>query len=208
VPATPHQLLSTLLDMEVHAVLVADPYGRVTFGNPAACALLGYDAIELQTLVHVTDIYHRPDDPRKVMLAAKNEGYPPVEAMLRTRSGELIPARVHARLLRGSDGAPAGTVGILEDQRELLDLHRRLDEAASQVIASERRAAVLDITSQSVNELSQPMMAAMGNIELALMEPELDTRVAARLERAYEQLERLQMLTSSFARRGAARPTG
>jgi hypothetical protein len=142
------------------------------------------------------------------MLAAKNEGYPPVEAMLRTRSGELIPARVHARLLRGSDGAPAGTVGILEDQRELLDLHRRLDEAASQVIASERRAAVLDITSQSVNELSQPMMAAMGNIELALMEPELDTRVAARLERAYEQLERLQMLTSSFARRGAARPTG
>lgn len=207
-PASPQQLLNALLDMEVHGVLVADAQGRVTFGNPAACALLGYNMIELQTMVHVTDVYYRPDDSRKVMAAAREEGSPAVEVMLRTRSGELVPVRMHARVLTRSDGSFAGTVGLVEDQRELLDLHRRLEEAASQVIASERRAAVLDTTSQTANDLSQPMMAAMGNIELALMEPDLEPRVAARLERAYEQLERLQVLAATFARRGTTRPGG
>jgi two-component system, LuxR family, sensor histidine kinase DctS len=208
VPGASPRLLNLLLDMEVHGVLTADTHGRVTYGNPAACALLGFNMMELQTMVHVTDVYYRPDDARRVMRAARQEDAVGVDVMLRTRSGELVPACVHARLQLDDTGTFVGTVGILEDRRELVDLHRRLEEAASQVIASERRVAARDTTAEAANEISQPLMAAMGNIELALLEPLLDARVSSRLERAYEQLERLKTLAAEFARRGAPRTSG
>ncbi len=198
-----HELLKLLLDMEVHGVLTADPQGRVTYGNAAARALLGYNNVEFPPDMHVTDVYYRADDARRVMRAARAEGGSAVDALLRTRSGDLVPSRVHVRMHTSAEGTFLGTIGLLIDQRELLDLDRRLEEAASQVIAAERRAAAMEGGAEAANDLRQPMMAAMGNIELAMMEPHLDARVASRLARAYEQLERLRVLTAHFATLGA-----
>jgi PAS domain S-box-containing protein len=204
----PDRLLDLVLDLDTHGVLMADSQGRVIYGNPTACAMLGYSTLELETLVHVTDIYYRPDDARRVMRSAREDNAIGVEVMVRTRSGELVPARVHARVHRDGEGNTLGTVGVIEDLREVVDLNRRLEEAARQVISSERRAAVLDASTQMANELNQPLMAAMGNIELTLMEPALDSRTRGRLERVYEQLERLQALSADFARRVTTRSSG
>jgi len=195
--------LQALLDVLPQPVLFADPRGRVTFGNPAACALLGYPLLELRTLLHVSDVYQRTEDPRRVLRALKDGGghtLQPVDVLLRTRSGEIIPARVHARLLRSPDGTLGGTLGVLEDQREIVDLSKRLEDASSQVVASEKRAAVVALAAKAAHDLSQPLMAAMGNIELILMQPELDPAVVTRLDRAYEQLERLRGIVADFVR--------
>ncbi len=197
------QNLTSLLDMLPSAVLFADTRGRLTFGNPAACALLGFSTIEVQTLLHVSDIYHRTDDARRVLKAAQDGGglsAAPIEVVLRSRSGELIPAKIHVRVLRDAAGAVTGTMGVLIDQRELGELSRRLEDASAQVISSERRAAVVALAGKAAHDLSQPLMAAMGNIELILMQKNLDAKVSTRLERAYEQLERLRGIMTDFVK--------
>ncbi len=199
----PARVLAALLDMLPQPVLFADVRGRVVHGNPAACALLGYPLLEVRSLLHVSDIYHRAEDARRVLHAAKegtDEHSPAVDVMLRARSGELVSARIRVRVYRAADGAVLGTIGVVEDQREVADLTRRLEEAANQVVASEKRAAVVALASKSAHDLSQPLMAAMGNLELLLLQPGLDNKVAAKLERAYEQLERIRAIVSDFVR--------
>ncbi|MSQ03383.1 MAG: PAS domain-containing protein [Myxococcales bacterium] len=198
-----NQNLTALLDMMPTGVLFADTRGRITFGNPAACALLGFMKIEAQTSLHVGDIYHRTADARRVLKAAQDGGglsATPVDVVLRSRAGELIPAKVHVRVLRDDVGNVTGTMGVLVDQRELGELGRRLEDAATQVISSERRAAVVDLAGRAAHDLSQPLMAAMGNIELILMQKNLDAKVSTRLERTYEQLERLGEIMAEFVK--------
>ena len=201
--ANPSATLHALLDLLPQPVLFADPRGRVIFGNPAACALLGYPLLELRTLLHVSDVYHRPDDARRVLRGIREgQGHTvqPIAVQLRTRSGEIIPAQLHARALENADGTPLGTMGVLEDQREIVDLSRRLEDAAAQVVASEKRAAVVALAASAAHDLSQPLMAAMGNIELILLQTDLDPRIGTRLERTYEQLERLRSIVADFVR--------
>lgn len=199
----PERVLAALLDLLPEPVLVADPRGRVVYGNPAACALLGYPLLEVRSLLHVSDLYQRPEDARRALRAARDgdgQSGAPVDVTIRSRAGEAIPAKVHIRLLRGADGSALGTIGVIEDQREVVDLSRRLEEASVQVVASEKRAAVVALAAKAAHDLSQPLMAAMGNVELVLLQKGLDPRVVERLERTYEQLERLKAIVADFVK--------
>lgn len=200
--------LEALLELLPQPVLFADKRGRLVYANPAACALLGYPLLELRSLLHVSDVYHRPEDARRVLRAARDAGGQterPVDVMVRTRSGEVVPARIHARVHVDAQGLIIGTMGVFEDVREVSDLSRRLDDAATQVVASEKRAAVVSVVAKAAHDLSQPLMAAMGNIELARMQPNLDAKISTRLERTYEQLERLQGIVVEFVRMTSTR---
>lgn len=206
--ADPALTLYALLDVLPQPVLFADRRGRLVHGNPAACALLGYALLDLRGLLHVSDVYHRPDDARSVLRAAKSGGTQtdrPVDVMLRTRSGVVVPARIHARIHSNAAGEVLGTIGVFEDVREVSDLSRRLEEAANQVVASEKRAAALAIAAKTAHDLSQPLMAAMGNVELVLMQANLNGPNTRHLERAYEQLERLRDIVDDFVRMTARR---
>ena len=80
-----------------------------------------------------------------------------------------------------------------------------MEEAANQVAASEKRAATLAIAAKAAHDLSQPLMAAMGNVELVLLQANLDATNTRQLERAYEQLERLRDIVNDFVRVAARR---
>ena len=179
---------------------MADSRGRITAGNAAAVLFFGYTSHELRHLVHVSDLYQHVDEAREVMQGARQGGAEGVVVTVRTRSGELVPARIHARLLRDAENEVVGTVGLIEDLREVQDLSQRLEDATGQIIASEKRAAVVAIASQAAHELSQPLMAAMGNIELVLMQSGLESRLIGRLEKTYVQLERMKAIVGDFVR--------
>lgn len=197
--SNPAEVLDALVDAVPLPVMVADARGRVLGGNEAAAAFLGYNLAEMRELLHVSDVYHRPDDARAAHRAALDAGgAASTEVVIRLRGGELVPSRIHVRLL-GAGGAE-GSLGVIEDLREVQALSRRLEDATRQIVASEKRAAVTALASQAAHELSQPLMAAMGNVELALMAPNLDNKLAGRLEKTYEQLERIRAIVSEFVR--------
>ncbi|MBM4365603.1 MAG: PAS domain S-box protein [Deltaproteobacteria bacterium] len=195
----PEAVLAALLDAVPLPVVVTDARGRILHGNGAASQLFSYSLAEMRDFLHVSDLYHRPDDARGALRAARDGGGAAAsQVLLRSRGGELIPARVHVRIL--GDAGSAGSLGVIEDLREVQDLSRRLEDATRQIVASEKRAAVVALAGQAAHELSQPLMAAMGNVELALMAPGLDPKLAARLDKTYEQLERMRGIVSDFVR--------
>lgn len=201
----PPGLAEALFDAAPVPVVVADSRGRVTAGNSAAVLFFGYTSHELRHLVHVSDLYQHVDEAREVMQGARLGAAEGVVVTVRTRSGELVPAKVHARILRDASGEVVGTVGAIEDLREVQELSRRLEDATGQIVASEKRAAVVAVASQAAHELSQPLMAAMGNIELALMQTGLEPKLVGRLEKTYVQLERMKAIVGDFVRMTGAR---
>ncbi|MDP2312137.1 MAG: PAS domain S-box protein [Pseudomonadota bacterium] len=204
----PNDLFERLVSVVPSPVIVADVQGRVILFNPGAVAVLGYPATEACGHLHVTDIYHHAEDARRVLrrlrarVAEGATGDEQLDVTLRARNGELIPVRLTAALLRDDQGAEMATVGVFEDRREHIALGKRLEDAAVQVEAVERRAAGIAAVSTAVHEMAQPLTAAMGNVEMLLLEPALDAPVLGRLQRTYEQLERLRAIVTRFAKVG------
>lgn len=194
-------LLDRLLDVVPSAVVVCGTDGRVLLLNPAGRRALGYRPDDVQRL-HVTDLYHRMDEARRVMkwLRDRRTDPPGFEVTLRARNGELIPARVSAAILRDEGGVEVGTVGVFEDRRAELALGARLEEAAGQVEESERRAAASGSFGAAVHEISQPLAAAMGNVELLLLDVTLPEASRDRAQRAWDQLDRLRAVMGRLAR--------
>lgn len=198
-------LLERLLDVVRAPVIVADPQGRIVLVNAATERALGYARTEPEQGLHVTDVYHRLEDARRVLERLRTRGPvdpadDPFEVTLRARGGELVPVRLTAALLRDADANEVGSLGVFEDLREELELGKRLRDAAGQVEASERRASTVALVATAVHEMAQPLTAAMGNVEMLLLDPRIPTASRERLGRTYDQLERLRELLSVIAR--------
>ena len=188
-------------------LVVADAQGRILLFNPAAEAVLGFSAEEALGRVHVTDLYHRAEDARRVgervhTRDALQRGAPETtDVTLRARNGELIPARLTARVLYDRD-MPIGTLGFFSDRREQVALASRLEDAASQVVASERRAAGVATAADAAHEFAQPLTVAMGHLEMVELLDGVPAEARSRVARASEQLERLGRIVSTYASGG------
>jgi PAS domain S-box-containing protein len=197
-------LLDRLLDSVPAPVLVADLRGRVTRINAAAEIALGYRLEETPELT-VGDVYHRADDARRVLTrlnsrVGTDRTLDPFDVTLRARNGELVPVRLTAALVRDAAGEPVATIGVFQDRREQLAIERRLEEAAVHIEAAEVRAAGMTSVATVVHEIAQPLTAAMGLVEMLMLDDDLREEQRTRLDRTYEQLDRIRGLITTLAR--------
>jgi PAS domain S-box-containing protein len=200
-------LLERLLATTPDAVVANDPAGRIRMYNDAAERLFGYTASEARAWVHVTDLYHRPPDARRVSarLHAGPEHHIDVsEVELRRRDGQVIPVRLCATRAFDTDGTPL-VLGVLTDLRERNGLRERLEDATGQVIASERRAAGMQVAVGASRQLAQPLTVALGELEQALETDHLPALARARLERAQLHLERIGGIAAELMRTATQR---
>jgi PAS domain S-box-containing protein len=191
-------LLGPLLAIAHGAVVANDEAGRIRLFNPAAERLWGYRAEEALAALHVSDLFERPGDARKVS-AALAGGTPQaqLDTQVRARTGESIPVRLRAARGTLADGTPV-IVGAALDRRETLDLLARLEDATGQVLASERRAAGIQVAIRTARELAQPLTAALGHLEMLQDLPELSAEARNRAQRARVQLERIGRLAADL----------
>ena len=68
------------------------------------------------------------------------------------------------------------------------------------MIASEKRSAATELAGATAHELNQPLTSVMGILELAILKAGEDEDLKARLERAYNQLERMAEIVRSLSR--------
>lgn len=206
-------LLPRLFDVVPTAVVVAAADGRILRVNAAARELLGL--ADTDTGLRLVDIHHHPDDVRqqRLRLASRAADTTPladvVDLTLRARSGELVPVRARVAVVRSAEGKVVGTVHSYEDRREHVSLTTRLGDAVAQVEALERRVSGQAVLGRAAHELSQPLTAALGQIDMLLIEGSIPEAGAERLERAAEQLERMRNLVHELTRSASAhRPPG
>lgn len=205
-------LLDRLLEASQAPVIASDLQGRILVFNAAAEVVLGWRAADAMRTLHVRDLYVHASDARRVLarIRVRAPGVPAhVDAMdvtLRARNGALVPVRLTAALVRDADGTERATVGCFEDRRESIALGQRLQDATGQILASERKAASVAAAGTAAHAMSQPLTAAMGNLEMATMIEGLPPEVEDRLARAYEQLERLRRIVGDFSRITARPP--
>lgn len=188
------KLHEEVLRTSTQPIVASDQSGQVVIFNQAAVGFLGYSVDYACSHLHVSDIYANPTEARRVLseIRCSPDGYlHRFTVRVRARSGEHIEAYLSATELLSEQGEPLYTLGILQDRRTELALRRRLEAASEQVLHSERRASNASATRIAIHELNQPLTALMGAVELLDMRTDLTREVRDRLNRMYDQLERM-----------------
>ena len=96
-------------------------------------------------------------------------------------------------------GQPVATVGGFRDTRESDSLASRLREATNRLIHSEKRSAAVALAGATAHELNQPLTSVMGIVELILA-TDTNESTQNRLDRAYEQLERMAEIVRDLSK--------
>lgn len=140
-PGEPHK---ALLDSSASAIAAIDIDGHLTYMNPAAERMLGYDADELISRWGAAEIFapgeaqrvlaelqklsgshRRPDAPTEegalaacldCMRSMPPSTAPGIEVRLRRKDGSLFPVTLHVSALRNGLGALAGLVAVAVDE--------------------------------------------------------------------------------------------
>ncbi len=196
-----------------------DMAGRVTYVNPAFCAMVGFPARQL--IGQITPPYWPPEMhaayearhaqrlERGVPAHEQREGY---ETTFMRANGERFPVLIFEAPLIGSGGAQTGWMSAILDltpQRRVEELSRQQQE---QLQATARLATVGEMASLLSHELNQPLAAiasyASGSLNLMVPEAAPDAPTIAMVreatQRIAEQAERAGRVIKSvhdFVRR-------
>jgi PAS domain S-box-containing protein len=200
-PGGAKDLLPRLLEACPDPVIAADLRGRVLVFSGAAERLLGYTHREALQL-HVDELFAQAGDARRVMAAMREDPDQTVvgqKIRLRSLRGEAIEVLLSAALVHDFAGRPVASVGLFRDDRINRSLASRLAAATDQLVASEKRAAAVAVAGATAHELNQPLTAAMGLLELALLDAARDGHAPDRIERAHRQLYRMKDIVSRLS---------
>ncbi len=211
-------LRKAMEDSLITGLRARDLQGRITFVNPAFCAMVGHSAEEL--LAAATPPYWPPEHLQTYAqrqltrlaqapgqaAAAAGQGF---ETVFMRRNGERFPVMIYEAALVDGQGRHSGwmsTVLDISEQRRVEELSRQQQERLQ---ASARLATMGEMASLLSHELNQPLSAiasyATGSLNL-LDAPDEQTHDLMRqaLTRMAEQAERAGRVIKSvhdFVRR-------
>ncbi len=161
-------LLERLIDGSPDAVVACDLTGRVVLFNKAAEALTGYRADQVLAGLEARHLY-RPGVPQDLVErmrasgpALRVEGY---RTEIIPRSGDPVPVVVAASLLE-EQGDEMAWVAIMVDQRERIDVEKRLATAEEKLKEREKQAMIAELAGAAAHELNQPLTSVLGYADL------------------------------------------
>ncbi len=124
--ARTHSYLQTLVDNNPDAIIAVNTEGIVTEFNRASEEILGYSAADVIGK-SVVDLYWGGwEEAIKINLLLRENGkIKNVKAFVKSKKGEKIPIRLAGSLLYDENGEWIGSVGHMEDMREIRLLEDR-----------------------------------------------------------------------------------
>ena len=187
----------TIFEHAGDAIFVHDMEGRLLDVNRLACESLGYAREELLRM-SLSDIYsdeHRALVPQRIQII-RDKGALSFETVRIARNGTAIPYGVNARLI-DFRGRPA-VLSIGRDLREIREAMQRKQHLEEQLRQSQKMEALGKMAGGVAHDFNNLLQAAMGYLELLLLQkPERDPdreildKVAVALERGRELVQSL-----------------
>ena len=195
-------LLERLIDSSPDAVVACDLTGRVVLFNKAAEALTGYQAAEAIARLEARHLYP-PGVPRDLIERMRSsgpslrvEGY---RTELVPRAGEGVPVLVAASLLE-EEGDEMAWVAILVDQRERIDVEKRLATAEEKLKEREKQAMIAELAGAAAHELNQPLTSVLGYADLLRRKVPPGDPSARPVEIIYREAERMAEIVRKIGR--------
>ncbi|HWH03182.1 MAG TPA: ATP-binding protein [Gemmatimonadales bacterium] len=186
----------TAFDAMSEGLAVVDETGRITRANRALASLLSRDIAEVQGHELAPSLVEHPAPLNELMELARRGGRP-VPLVARSRVGRAV--RINAARM-----PPVGTashlVVLIEDVTEQQTME-------SQLIQSEKLAAVGQLVSGVAHELNNPLTSIAGLSEFLLEQKELGENDRGHLRVIHEQAERAGRIVRNlltFARKAPA----
>lgn len=195
-------LLERLIDSSPDAVVAFDLTGRVVLFNKAAEALTGWPPGEAIAGLTARDLY-APGAAQDLVQRIRDsgpglrvEGY---RTEILPRTGEWVPVTVAASLLE-EDGEEMAWVAILVDQRERIDVEKRLATAEEKLKEGERQAMIAELAGAAAHELNQPLTSVMGYADLLRRRVPPGDPSARPVEIIYREAERMAEIVRKIGR--------
>jgi PAS domain S-box-containing protein len=194
--------LATTLRSIGEAVIAADERGRVRLINPAAESLTGWPQDEAMGR-DLDEVFQLADEATGQRVEAVADGERRAAAsrradvLLLSRDGRSTPVETSASAITGEKGDFHGSVLIFKDISE----RRRL---ATQLLRSEKLAAVGQLAAGMAHELNNPLTPALLYTRRLLRQGGLDAEARGHLEVVVREVERAQGVIKdllAFARR-------
>ncbi len=198
--------LETIISSIPDAIITIDNEAKVVLFNDGAVKLSGYEADEMIGR-SVIPLYASDEVAKLVMFGLRAHGpgkesgrIVGQEVLIRSKSGEEIPASLSASILVDSEGNEIGSAGVLKDLRPLRKLEKKL-------LKAERIAAVGEVATLMSHEVNNFLSSILSAAELShqfLQQPEVkDTFRAAGLEKEVEkEMYRLRIIQEEALRVG------
>jgi len=154
------QLMDRVIQSSASAIMAADRSGRILLMNRAAEDLFGFRFANTRD-IHVTALYP-PGTAHEIMKKLRDDKYggqgklPVTRFEIMTRQGERIPVEMTGAIIY-EDGKEAGSMGIYNDLRERLAVKKKLQEAQSQLVQSDKMASLGRLAAGVAHEINNPL---------------------------------------------------
>ena len=154
------EFLGRIIESSASAIVAADRNGRVLLMNPAAEELFGYDFKNISRL-DVQALYPE-GTARQIMKKLRDDScggrgkLPPTQVTICKSSGGTVPVEMTAAIIYEGDQEFA-TMGIYNDLRERIAMDRKLREAETQIVQSEKMASLGRLAAGVAHEINNPL---------------------------------------------------
>lgn len=194
-------LIDNVVQSSVSGIIAADRRGNIILMNEAAERLFDYTTEEANA-VNIEDFYP-PGVARKIMRKLRDPNIgekgklPITKVNIVTRHGEEIPVEMTASIIY-EDGNESATAAIFNDLSEKLAVEKKLRDAQSQVMQTEKMASLGRLAAGVAHEINNPLTSILlyGNIMNEKLDD--DNPLQKNLEYILEDAERCKDIVKNL----------
>ena len=160
-----NSFFQNLIDSSVDGIIAADMKGEFMLMNKGAQSLLGYDEEEIQSRLHVTDLYQE-GGAYELIRRMRSDDFGGKGKLLRHKlvvkhkDGHDIPVSFSGGILYDKDQEIA-TFGLFTDLRAMQQIEEDLEQTHNMLMQSEKMAGLGRLAAGVAHEINNPMSGIM-----------------------------------------------